>query len=98
MRILKYTLEITDQQTIRMPRGARILTAQLQTKHQFGGLIQEELQVWALVDDDMDIVMLERTFAIYGTGHHLPESTFTAHYISTVQDTRGGMVWHIFEI
>lgn len=83
--IWKFPLRITDAQTVAMPTGAQILTAQVQ---------YDELQVWAIVDPDR--LLVERTFAIATTGHTLhcaPDK-----YIATFQLQGGLFVGHLFEV
>jgi hypothetical protein len=65
-----------------MPRGAPVLTAQLQ---------REVLTIWALCD--FDAPKEDRTFVVYGTGETIQEPP--GDYIGTVQD--GSFVWHVFE-
>lgn len=84
MTIFKYQLKVTDEQTIRMPKDAMILTAQAQG--------QFFICLWAIVDPDAE--QEERTFEIIGTGNHV--SLRPREYIATVQ--LGLFVWHIFEI
>ena len=70
MKIYKYQLEITDSQTLALPRGFKILSIQLQNR---------KLCLWASVPESTytdDI-----TFLIAGTGHETPEG----EYIDTVQ-------------
>lgn len=83
MRIWKYSLIITDAQSICLPQKAIILSVQMQ---------DNDLNMWVLHDreyaDDL------RHFAIYGTGHNTPGNP--GSYIATVQDR--GLVWHVFEV
>lgn len=81
MKIYKETLEITGEQTIRLPRVERFLSVQFQ---------KEILCVWALVNDSDSKLIY--TLRIFGTGHEIP--SFNLDYIGTVQD--GPLVWHIF--
>jgi len=71
MRIFKYTLKLTDEQLIEIPRNHKILTAQMQ-----GGRVC----VWAAVEIEGDKVF--RNFIIVGTGYDMPDEG----YIATVQD------------
>jgi hypothetical protein len=82
-RILKYTLLITDTQTVYVPRHAVLLTAQMQGAY---------LQLWAMCDQAE--VYEHRTIAVYGTGDALPE--YPGKYIATAQDQR--YVWHVFDM
>lgn len=83
-RIFKYDLQITDEQVVEMPVGAKILTAQFQ---------YEKLVLWAIVDDNPE--KKNRKIRIVGTGH--PFSDYELLYITTVQQYEGKLVWHIFE-
>lgn len=82
--IWKYPLTISKLQEIDMPKGAEILTAQMQ---------DDEPVLWALVDPDQE---KERRFIeIYGTGHWLDGDP--RKYISTFQIMESGLVFHVFE-
>jgi len=97
-RIYKYQLEVTDQQIIKMPKGAELLSAQFQGK---------DLCVWALVNlrGSPDYEMREYEFRIFGTGHEIdveiedPGEDFNDErfkFLATVQQFGGDLVWHIF--
>jgi hypothetical protein len=83
--IWKFPLLITDIQTIAMPVGAQILTAQVQ---------YDELQLWAIVDPHT--ANTGRTFAIATTGHAMQFSP--DKYIATFQLNGGLFVGHLFEV
>lgn len=83
--ILKYPLEIKDEQTVKLPDGAKILTAQVQLG---------KLCIWALVDDREERTT-DMRIEIFGTGHNIP--TGTRVYLGTVQMREGTLVWHVFE-
>jgi hypothetical protein len=83
-RIYKWTLSITDRQDLPLPKGARVLTVQVQ-----GGMPQ----LWALVDPAAPIV--HRTFDTYGTGHGMPDQP--GEYVGTYQMEDGALVFHVFE-
>jgi hypothetical protein len=87
MKIWKYNLRITDTQSICLPENARILSAQMQNN---------ELYIWVLHDKDYSSEV--RHFAIYGTGHDIPENP--GFPIASVQQVFGGgsLVWHLFEV
>jgi hypothetical protein len=73
---------------IRMPKGAEILTVQLQ------GLTP---CLWALVNPDaVEAHKEERLFEIYGTGHTILEPAERV-YIGTFQFHVEGLVFHVFE-
>lgn len=87
--VLKYPLENMNMQTVMMPVGAKILTAQMQG---------ETLCLWALVD--RDTVQLEnRQIQVVGTGHALDvdDAMQLAKYIATIQFYGGALVFHVFE-
>ncbi|MFA6060806.1 MAG: hypothetical protein WC756_21595 [Taibaiella sp.] len=83
-KIFKYKLDVVQNQSISIPKNAKILCAQVQ------GI---NLNIWAIVNDDD--VKEERKISIYGTGHDMTENP--GHYISTVQLNNGAYVFHIFE-
>jgi hypothetical protein len=83
--IWKYTLAVCDQQFIDMPRGAKILTAQMQGSYP---------TLWVLVDPEA--VSATRNIRVFGTGRAIGgRSSF--NYIGTVQEMDGALVRHIFE-
>lgn len=83
MTIFKFCLEVTDEQTISMPKGARILSVAEQ---------RDELCLWSLVDETRPTE--ERTIYVVGTGNPA-KHVDTAIFIGTVQIS--SFVWHIFE-
>lgn len=84
--IFKYELEVTDQQSIEMPQGAVILSAQVQ---------KCKICIWALVDSGA--LYERRVFRVIGTGDEIEDGVFH-RFIGTVQMLDGRLVWHIFEI
>lgn len=83
--IWKYPIEITDEQTIKMPMGARILTVQMQGP---------QCCIWALVDPSKP--MAERHIRTHGTGHEIPLGITTWAYIGTIQSHGGALIFHVF--
>jgi hypothetical protein len=83
--IWKYTLDVLDEQVIRMPRGAQVLTIQAQ---------HNRPQIWALVSPDA--ALEARTFACFGTGHPFEGGSSLA-YLGTYQIEAGALVFHVFE-
>lgn len=83
-RIWKWPLQIVEQQILMMPAFAEVLTVQMQGN---------QPHLWALVDEREKVEA--RTFAIYGTGHPVPD--FAGAYIATIQTVGGNLVWHVFE-
>jgi len=85
--ILKYKLEVTDNQTILLPIGSKILTVQMQG---------ETLCLWALVNQEEETE--SRFIEIFGTGHTiLYDFGMSREYISTFQMNNGELVFHVFE-
>ena len=88
MRIWKYTLQDTWKQTIAMPLGAKILTAQMQ---------EGKIVLWVLFDHDWRVspepLKKDRTFYMYVTEE--PTDLDYQHYIATLQ--MGHLVVHLFE-
>jgi hypothetical protein len=86
MRIWKWTMAVADLQTVEMPRGAQVLSVQMQ-----GGAPQ----LWALVDEDARTE--PRTFATYGTGNPMPEVFTHGRFVDTYQMHGGSLVFHVFD-
>lgn len=78
--IHKFTLRITDVQSLSLPRGAVPLSVQVQ---------HDSPQMWALVNDETE--RGERLMFCCGTGHPAPAD---AQFVGTVQ--MGPLVWHFF--
>lgn len=75
------------QADIRMPKGARILSAEYQRK---------ELCLWALVDDTA--ASERRRFVTQMTGETMePEDAAEASFIRTLHLAHGSYVLHLFE-
>ena len=83
--IWKYVLEEVSQQVISLPKGAEILTVQVQ---------RGELCLWARVDQNA--AKVGQNIAIHGTGHDLPENI--GEYIGTYQKHGGVLVFHVFKV
>jgi hypothetical protein len=83
--IWKFPLTVVDEQSVKMPAGARILCVQMQ-----GGLPC----LWAEVNTSAP--MRARSIVIHGTGNPMPaESECVRSYIGTFQS--GPFVWHAYE-
>lgn len=82
-RIFKYPLETTDEQVIRIPRGAVPLCVQ----------VQAGPCLWALVDDTQPSE--SRTVRVIGTGHPIPDADRLG-YVGTYQFHGGALVFHVF--
>ena len=85
MNVYKYELEITDEQTIKLPLCSQMLTIQMQGN---------KCCLWALVDPTHELE--ERTICIHGTGHQIKDGN-KLKYISTFQIPHLGLVFHSFE-
>ncbi len=83
--IWKFPLKAADSFVAEMPKGAQILTAQMQH-----GIAQ----MWAVVDPETEIE--QRTFYVRGTGHPMGDAD-GARYVATFQLDHGGLVFHLFE-
>ena len=83
--IWKYPLDITDEQTIEIPRTHKFLTVQTQ---------DGQICLWALVNEDEPTI--EKRIAVYGTGHPIP--VHCGHYLGTAQTAEGLFVWHVFVV
>lgn len=85
MRIWKWHLDVTDRQTISMPKGAKILDVQIQ---------KDKCCLWALCDENAEEE--PRTIAIYGTGNPIPDEH--GEHIATFQLPNYGLVFHAFDL
>ena len=83
--VWKFELAVTDEQAVRVPRGAQFLTVQMQG---------DRPCLWALVDPNAQPE--DRIVRIHGTGHPVSESHLL-QYISTFQLDGGALVFHAFE-
>ncbi|HDY86983.1 MAG TPA: hypothetical protein ENH82_02575 [bacterium] len=85
--IWKYAVLIQDTQKIEMPKGAKLLTVQVQRGIAF---------IWAMVNPMNTEV--ERIIKMVGTGHDLSEQIM-GDYIGTFQINNewGGLVFHVFD-
>jgi hypothetical protein len=81
-QIWKYKVE----NIIEMPKGAEILTVQIQNGQMFNACI------WAKVNPENELE--KRQFVVIGTGHSFDDTN--CEYIGTYQD--GPFVWHLFEV
>lgn len=84
--IYKYPLEVTDRQAIEMPKGAKILSVQVQSRVPC---------LWALVDantNESEKVIIRTV----GTGHAVYDGGRKLEYIGTYQLMNGSAVFHVF--
>lgn len=82
----KYSLEMSDHVSIKMPRGSQLLHVGIQG----GGLY-----LWARVDTDAPRV--RRDLRVAGTGHSLGDAYDRPH-IGTVITASGALVLHVFDL
>ena len=80
-QIWKYKVE----NIIEMPKGAEILSVQIQNGQMFNACI------WVKVNPENELE--KRKFVVIGTGHSFDDTNMK--YIGTYQD--GPFVWHLFE-
>lgn len=83
MVVWKYELNVTGEQTLMLPVGAKLLSIKEQG---------DKIFLWALVDEENDIYPI--TIAIVGTGHDCWCHDW--EYFDTVMTHGGVLVWHIF--
>lgn len=81
-RVYKYPIPRAGVMRLPIPKGAEILTVQVQ---------RGAMCLWARVDDNQGADEF-RKIAVVGTGHPVPKD---GRYIATVQF--GDLVFHIFE-
>ena len=85
-QVWKYSLAVETRQDVMMPKGARVLTVQVQ---------QGQPCVWALVDPHTDPDdYWPVTLCTYGTGHPMPGDP--GEYVGTFQLSGGALVFHVF--
>lgn len=89
--VYKYELRIEDEQVVRLPAGARLLSVGVQTDDS-PALVYRTLSLWALVDTQAPPVA--RRVYIVGTGHPAGHVA-SAEYVGTVNDALR-LVWHVF--
>lgn len=82
--IFKFTLPVKDFVTLLMPKGAEIISVQIQGR---------SLCAWAIVDSVQPLE--KRRFSIVGTGHAMPKGNLK--FLGTVQ-IEAVLVFHVFEI
>ncbi len=84
--IWKYELRVADEQTVMMPKGARILSVAVQ---------RGKPCLWAMVDDREE-KRVARTIQLHGTGLLAPGAENDV-FIGTVLLDGGWLVYHVFE-
>ena len=85
-KIYKYQLKLIDSQSVFLPVGYKILSAQLQAG---------QLCMWAMIDPYIaDMVPVE--IKVFGTGHEIESNC--GDFIDTFQLNNGGLVFHVFAL
>jgi len=85
--VWKFELEITDTQSIKMPKNAQILSIKKQN---------DVPVLYALVDTDNE--KETRLFEIFKTGHEIMyDMGVTREYIGTYKMQNDRFVFHVFE-
>jgi hypothetical protein len=84
--IWKFPLEVTDCQTIKVPRYAGFLCVKAQN--------DTPVTYWGVDTDETDSNFY--VFYIFGTGHPIPKDMKAPYYIDSVICNDGQLVWHIF--
>jgi hypothetical protein len=82
--IYKYPIKAADEQSVQLPKGAKILCVQTQNGQPW---------LWAEVDTQVESVPFE--IKVRGTGH--PFDGSEGVYIGTFQLSGGALVFHVFE-
>lgn len=88
--VWEFPIESIDRQVLMLPRGAKILTAQMR---------RGNICLYALCDN-AEITSETRTFIIHSTGYPLPKTVYDSslHYINTVQLPDRELIFHVFEL
>lgn len=81
--VYKFPIALDERSSVRMPRGAKILSV---------GMRGPQMFAWTLVEKGRTDTV-ERRFSIFGTGHTIPDDHIGV-FVGTVLD--GPYVWHIF--
>lgn len=83
--IWKFPVEVTGEQLVAMPHGAKILTIAVQ----MGAIC-----LWAEVNPDV-AGRHHRTISIFGTGHPMPDDP--GAYIGSFMLDGGALVFHAYD-
>ena len=85
-KIFKYPLQVTGEQTIKLPYPAHIQSL---------GEQEGQLVAWAVVDDKREADN-EVDFLIVGTGHELPDQLPNHIQFTDTVQMSNGLVWHVY--
>lgn len=83
--IYKYPIEVTDEQTLTLPKDAQILAFQMQGSTPC---------IWAMIDTKEKRTE-QITVRVHGTGHPIADSERLT-YLGTFQMHGGHLVFHAF--
>jgi len=90
MKIFKYPLELTEEQTITLPEPAWILSV----INQYGKLVL--YAVAELKNNEINLLTVHsKTIKIVGTGEEFPDIDIY-EFINTVSMDDGRLIWHVF--
>ena len=94
--IYKYPLQLVDHQTVMLPAGAEILSAQMVPPHLVGQFLEEDVWFWAKVEPAREVVPY--TFYILGTGHPYDPKKKDYTFLETIRMDMANtaMFFHIF--
>lgn len=84
--IYKFILKSTDEQTLELPLGSKILSAKEQ---------RDEIVLYALVNPDEEIKVTYSILA-YGTGQNIDVKVSGYEFLDTVLLNSGSLVFHFF--
>ncbi len=92
MIIWKYVLERRRIQTIRMPKGCKILSLQTQflKPSLWVGFDHQNRDYYHRVEE-------ARVFVTIGTGEDVPDSLSSMNFLGTYQVDNGAEIYHVFE-
>lgn len=85
-KILKYKLENVDQQKLELPLPARMLSVVEQ---------DDDIVLYALVDDDVGIPKIPVDVLVVGTGDVLEDNIGLYTFLGTVKLFAGEEIWHV---
>jgi hypothetical protein len=87
--IWKYTLEVKEKQSVGMPFGSKILSAESQGNAIF---------LYALVDTEEVTEYIKNSYEIlvYGTGHEMINDISNYNFLNTVKMDSGSLMFHVF--
>ena len=98
MQIWRFELNAENKQTVKMPKDAVILCAQIKGE----GFLDEQLSLWAEVNPKAP--KEDRVIEVFPTGSDIPtsfdnpaEMGVHRRYIGTVQFRAAGLLFHVYE-